>query len=65
MELDVRHLVRGMVRRGLKPVPPKASIALRVDADVLEWFKAPGVRGIKLESTQCCARSGILCSNFQ
>ena len=24
------------------PVPPKTSIALRVDADVLEWFKAQG-----------------------
>jgi hypothetical protein len=35
-KLDMRHLVRGIVRRGLKPVPPKASIALRVDADVLE-----------------------------
>ena len=41
-EADVRHIVRGIVRRGLKPVPPKASIALRVDADVLEWFKAQG-----------------------
>lgn len=41
-ELDVRHIVHGIVRRGLKPVPPKASIALRVDADVLEWFKAQG-----------------------
>jgi uncharacterized protein (DUF4415 family) len=24
------------------PVPPKISIALRVDSDVLEWFKAQG-----------------------
>jgi hypothetical protein len=24
-ELDVRHVVRGIVRHGLKPVPPKAS----------------------------------------
>ena len=31
-EVDVRHIVRSIVRRGLKPVPPKASIALRVDA---------------------------------
>jgi uncharacterized protein (DUF4415 family) len=31
-----------MVRRGLKPLPPKASISLRVDQDVLEWFKAQG-----------------------
>jgi uncharacterized protein (DUF4415 family) len=35
-------MVRRIVRRGLKPVPPKASIALRLDADVLEWFKAQG-----------------------
>jgi len=34
--------VRGVVRRGLEPVPPKASISLRVDSDVLEWFKAQG-----------------------
>jgi len=41
-EADVKHIVRGIVRRGLKPVPPKASIALRIDADVLDWFKAQG-----------------------
>ncbi len=41
-EADVRHIVRGIVRRGLRPVPPKASISLRVDADVLEWFKRKG-----------------------
>ncbi len=41
-EADVRHIVRGIVRRGLKPVSGKASISLRVDADVLEWFRAQG-----------------------
>jgi uncharacterized protein (DUF4415 family) len=41
-EADVRHIVRGIVRRGLKPVPLKRSISLRVDADVLEWFKGQG-----------------------
>jgi uncharacterized protein (DUF4415 family) len=41
-EADVRHIVRGIVRRGLKPAPPKESIALRVDSDVLAWFKAQG-----------------------
>jgi uncharacterized protein (DUF4415 family) len=30
------------VRRGLKPVPAKTSVSLRVDADVLEWFEAHG-----------------------
>jgi uncharacterized protein (DUF4415 family) len=39
---NVRHIVRGVVRRGLKPLPPKASISLRVDQDVLEWFKEQG-----------------------
>ena len=41
-EANVKHIVRGIVRSGLKPVPPKASISLRIDADVLEWFKAQG-----------------------
>ena len=41
-EADVQHIVRGLVRRGLQPLPPKASISLRVDQDVLEWFKAQG-----------------------
>ena len=41
-EADVRHIVRGIVRQGLKPVNSKTSISLRVDADVLDWFKAQG-----------------------
>ena len=41
-EADVQHIVRGMVRKGLKMQPAKASISLRVDQDVLEWFKAQG-----------------------
>lgn len=41
-EADVKHIVRGVVRRGLQPLPSKASISLRVDQDVLEWFKAQG-----------------------
>ena len=41
-EADVKHIVRGLVRRGLTPLPSKASISLRVDQDVLEWFKAQG-----------------------
>jgi uncharacterized protein (DUF4415 family) len=41
-EADIKHIVGGIVRRGLKVVPPKASISLRVDADVLEWFRASG-----------------------
>jgi uncharacterized protein (DUF4415 family) len=41
-EADVRHIVRGVVRRGLQPRARKASISLRVEQDVLEWFKAQG-----------------------
>jgi uncharacterized protein (DUF4415 family) len=41
-EADVKHIVRGLVRKGLKSLPSKASISLRVDQDVLEWFKAQG-----------------------
>ena len=41
-ELDVRHIVRRIVREGLKPVAPKTSISLRIDVDVLEWFKSQG-----------------------
>jgi uncharacterized protein (DUF4415 family) len=41
-EASVAHVVRGVVRRGLQSLPSKASISLRVDQDVLEWFKAQG-----------------------
>jgi uncharacterized protein (DUF4415 family) len=34
--------VRGIVRHGLEPVSPKTSISLRVDQEVLDWFKAQG-----------------------
>ena len=41
-EANLKHVVRGIVRVGLKPVPPKASVSLRIDADVLNWFKSRG-----------------------
>ncbi len=41
-EADVKHIVRGIVRKGLKAVAPKRSVSLRIDADVLEWFKSKG-----------------------
>ena len=43
-EADVKHIVRGIVRRGLKPAPSKSLVSLRLDQDVLEWFKAQGTR---------------------
>lgn len=41
-EADAAHIMRGIVRRGLKAVPPKTSISLRIDSDVLAWLKAQG-----------------------
>jgi uncharacterized protein (DUF4415 family) len=41
-EFDPARVVRGIVRRGLKPVPNKELISLRIDQDVIEWFKAQG-----------------------
>jgi len=41
-EIDLKHVAHGIVRRGLRIVPTKASVSLRIDADVLEWFKLSG-----------------------
>ncbi len=35
-EADVKHIVCGLVRKGLKPLPSKASISLQVDQDALK-----------------------------
>ena len=31
-----------IARKGLKPVSKKALLSLRIDADVIEWFKGQG-----------------------
>jgi uncharacterized protein (DUF4415 family) len=41
-EADADHIIRGVVRRGLMPQAPKTAISLRLDQDVLEWFKTQG-----------------------
>jgi len=41
-ELDVKQIAQAIGRKGLKPVPPNASASLRIDVDVLEWFKPHG-----------------------
>ncbi len=41
-EADVKHIVRGIVRKGLMPVPSKSLVSLRVDQDVLACFKSQG-----------------------
>ena len=41
-EADPRHIVRGIVRRGLKPPAAKEAISIRVEPEVLRWFRAQG-----------------------
>ena len=41
-EANVKHIVRGIARQGLKAASGKTSISLRVDAEVLKWFKSQG-----------------------
>ena len=41
-EGDPARIVRGIVRKGLKPFSPKQAISLRVDPSVLEWVRAQG-----------------------
>ncbi len=41
-EADPSHIVRGIVRQGLKTQPTKEAISLRVDPEVLGWFRAQG-----------------------
>ncbi len=41
-EVPAEKFARAIVRRGLKPVSRKAQLTLRVDNDVLEWFKKQG-----------------------
>ncbi|MSP98024.1 MAG: hypothetical protein EXR29_12540 [Betaproteobacteria bacterium] len=38
----IEEIVRDIVRQGLPVVPRKAAISLRLDADVLDWFRAQG-----------------------
>ena len=33
---------RTVARKGLKPVPRKALLSLRIDSDVIEWFRKQG-----------------------
>jgi uncharacterized protein (DUF4415 family) len=33
---------RAVARKGLKPVPKKTLLSLRIDADVIAWFRRQG-----------------------
>jgi uncharacterized protein (DUF4415 family) len=41
-EISPRQFARAVVRRGLKPMPAKAQLTIRVDRDVLAWFRKQG-----------------------
>jgi uncharacterized protein (DUF4415 family) len=41
-EISPEMFARAIVRRGLKPVSRKAQLTLRVDSDVLDWFRRQG-----------------------
>lgn len=41
-EVEPRAFARALVRKGLRPVPPKEQVTLRVDAEVLAWFRGQG-----------------------
>jgi uncharacterized protein (DUF4415 family) len=41
-ELTPQMFARAVVRRGLKPVARKKLLTLRIDSDVVEWYKSQG-----------------------
>jgi len=41
-EITPEMFAQAVVRRGLKPAPKKVQLTLRVDSDVVMWFKSHG-----------------------
>jgi len=41
-EVSPKQFARTIVRQGLKPAPAKAQVTIRVDRDVLAWFRKQG-----------------------
>lgn len=39
---EIAEIAREIARQGLPAVPRKEAISLRLDADILEWFRAQG-----------------------
>jgi uncharacterized protein (DUF4415 family) len=40
--IDPHAFAREYARSGIKPIPKKVLLSLRIDADVIEWFRAQG-----------------------
>jgi uncharacterized protein (DUF4415 family) len=41
-EVSPETFARGLVRKGLKPATRKQQLTIRVDGDVLDWYKRQG-----------------------
>ena len=41
-EISPEQFAQAVVRRGLQPVPSKAQLTIRVDREVLDWFRSQG-----------------------
>jgi uncharacterized protein (DUF4415 family) len=41
-EISPDQFAHAIIRRGLKPVSPKMQLTIRVDSDVLEWYRKQG-----------------------
>lgn len=41
-EVPAEMFARGILRRGLKPIRRKKQLTLRVDSDVVDWYKNQG-----------------------
>jgi uncharacterized protein (DUF4415 family) len=41
-EVPPEMFAKAIVRKGLKHAPKKSQVTLRIDADVLQWFKETG-----------------------
>jgi uncharacterized protein (DUF4415 family) len=41
-EVRLEQFAKRVVRQGLQVQPPKQQITLRIDSDVLDWFKTQG-----------------------
>lgn len=41
-EWQPEDFARAVWRRGLKPIPRKVLLSLRLDSDVVDWFRAQG-----------------------
>lgn len=41
-EWNVEMFARAVARKGLQPVPRKTLLSLRIDSDVVDWFRGQG-----------------------